>query len=58
LRLRDLNDAQDRLIDGGFGLCAGCGKPISAERLHVDPAVSLCIGCQQVAEGQLLRRVS
>jgi RNA polymerase-binding transcription factor DksA len=56
LRLHDLNDAQDRLIDGGFGLCANCGKRISEQRLHVDPAVSLCVACQQIAEGEMLRR--
>jgi RNA polymerase-binding transcription factor DksA len=58
MRLRDLNDAQDRLIDGGFGLCADCGKRISEQRLHLDPAVSLCVECQQIAEGELLSRAS
>ena len=56
LRLRDLNDAQDRLIDGGYGLCLGCGKAISDQRLQVDPAVSLCVECQQMAEGDALQR--
>jgi|SRR5215831_4072813 len=56
LRLRDLNDAQDRLIDGGYGVCIDCGKRISDRRLRVDPAASLCIACQQNADGELLRR--
>ena len=56
LRLRDLNDAQDRLIDGGYGLCVDCGKRISDQRLRMDPAVSLCVACQQMAEGEPLRR--
>src|SRR5215467_7575408 len=55
-RLRDLNDAQDRLIDGGYGLCSDCGKRISDQRLRIDPAASLCIECQQVTEGEQLRR--
>jgi RNA polymerase-binding transcription factor DksA len=56
LRLRDLNDAQDRLIDGGYGFCTDCRKPISDLRLRVDPAVALCIACQQLADGELLNR--
>ena len=53
-RLRELNDAQDRLIDGGYGLCADCGASITASRLKADPAASLCINCQQVAEGEVV----
>jgi len=56
LRLRDLNDAQDRLIDGGYGICVECGNRISDKHLRVDPAVTLCVACQQIAEGELLRR--
>jgi RNA polymerase-binding transcription factor DksA len=54
-RLRELNDAQDRLIDGGYGRCANCGAGINDRRLRADPAASLCIDCQQVAEGEVLR---
>ena len=54
-RLRDLNDAQDRLIDGGYGVCSDCAKPINDQRLRMDPAVSLCVECQQIAEGERLR---
>lgn len=56
LRLRDLNDAQDRLIDGGYGRCADCGRQISDQRLRVDPAVSLCVECQEITEAEQLRR--
>jgi RNA polymerase-binding transcription factor DksA len=56
LRLRDLNDAQDRLIDGGYGFCGECRKRISNKRLRVDPAASLCVECQQITEAELLRR--
>jgi RNA polymerase-binding transcription factor DksA len=56
LRLRDLNDAQDRLIDGGYGFCVECGKRISDKRLRVDPAASLCVECQQITEAERLRR--
>jgi len=56
IRLRDLNDAQDRLIDGGYGVCNDCGIRIGEQRLHADPAASLCLACQQLAEGEGLRR--
>ncbi len=49
-RLRQLNDAQDRLIDGGYGLCADCGETIGDDRLRANPAASLCIGCQKLAD--------
>ena len=49
-RLRDLNCAQDRLIDGGYGRCNICGNEIGNGRLAADPAVSLCIACQTATE--------
>ncbi len=49
-RLRDINDAQDRLIDGGYGRCVECAEEIQRNRLLVDPAASLCIGCQRSRE--------
>ena len=55
-RLRELNDAQDRLMDGGYGACCECGKRISAQRLEADPAALLCIACQQVAEREPSRQ--
>lgn len=49
-RLRELNDAQDRLLDGGYGVCGVCERKIGTPRLHADPAVSLCLDCQQLAD--------
>ena len=49
-RLRTINDAQDRLLDGGYGVCIDCGERIDAKRLLADPAVSLCLTCQGLAE--------
>jgi RNA polymerase-binding transcription factor DksA len=50
-RLRAINDAQDRLIDGGYGTCVECGDQITVKRLCADPAASLCIYCQSRTEG-------
>lgn len=49
-RLRDINDAQDRLLDGAYGRCVDCGKDIDARRLQANPAASLCIVCQRMAD--------
>jgi RNA polymerase-binding transcription factor DksA len=51
-RLREVNDAQDRLMDGTYGCCTDCGAEIDSRRLAADPAASLCITCQRSAEAQ------
>jgi DnaK suppressor protein len=55
-RLRKLNDAQDRLMDGGYGSCVECGGGIGIKRLVADPAALTCMDCQQRAEGEMLCR--
>ena len=55
-RLRHINDAQDRLIDGGYGVCVACGDRISEQRLLADPAASMCFDCQRIAAGEMLCR--
>jgi RNA polymerase-binding transcription factor DksA len=49
-RLRELNDAQDRLMDGAYGRCRDCGVEIDSGRLAADPASALCLNCQRSAE--------
>ena len=49
-RLRALNDAQDRLIDGRYFFCVNCGASIGDKRLRANPAAALCIACQQSRE--------
>lgn len=51
-RLRDLNDAQDRLLDRVYGKCVHCNKQIDHGRLAADPAASLCLACQRIDEGE------
>jgi len=53
-RLREINDAQDRLMDGAYGRCADCGAEIGSNRLAADPAVSLCITCQRSIEAEVV----
>jgi RNA polymerase-binding transcription factor DksA len=49
-RLRDLNDAQDRLLDGAYGRCLDCNAEIDNRRLTADPAATLCINCQRTLD--------
>ena len=49
-RLCSLDDALDRLMAGSYGLCSECGKPIGAQRLNLDAAISHCLACQSAIE--------
>jgi RNA polymerase-binding transcription factor DksA len=51
-RLRAITNAQDRLLDGSYGKCIDCGKKVHTGRLIADPAASLCLDCQRVADGE------
>lgn len=46
MRLRQLSDAQDRLMEGRFGRCLDCDELITERRLRADPAAALCYECQ------------
>jgi RNA polymerase-binding transcription factor DksA len=50
LRLRQLTDAQDRLMEGRYGRCLECDEMISERRLAADPAAALCYECQSAAD--------
>ena len=56
-RLRALNDAQDRLLDGAYGVCQECGAHIGGKRLLADPAAALCLVCQEIAEQESARNL-
>ena len=49
--LSAINNAQDRLLDGTYGKCEECERPIGQARLAVNPYVSLCLECQRIADG-------
>ena len=50
-RLRDIVDAQDRLLDGTYGKCTECNEQIASGRLMADPVANLCLQCQKLVEG-------
>ena len=43
--LAELDRAEERLRDGGYGICAGCGQAIPVERLQARPTASRCVAC-------------
>lgn len=49
--LRDVQSAIQRIADGSFGVCANCGEQIAYRRLAAVPWTSLCLHCQEAAEG-------
>lgn len=45
LKLRDVNEALDRIKKGAFGKCENCSKQIDKARLEANPTAKLCINC-------------
>jgi DnaK suppressor protein len=55
LLLGQVTEALERMAGGKYGVCQGCGKPISPKRLAALPWAARCIECQQAAESRLGR---
>ena len=43
--LADIEAAERRLDDGGYGICERCNAAIPPERLEARPAARTCVGC-------------
>ena len=50
-RLRQVDDALDRLMSGSYGHCSKCGNAIDDAKLEIDPAVEFCHHCQNRQPG-------
>ena len=51
IRLRQVQEALDRMQMGEYGICLFCEEPIPAKRLHALPWAKYCVKCQeQVSE--------
>ncbi len=48
--LRQIREALERIQAGTYGACAGCGEPISHERLLTLPYAAHCVACQEKIE--------
>lgn len=47
-----VNEALERITEGRFGLCVGCGRPITRERLALLPYARDCRDCAQEREAE------
>jgi len=45
IRLKNINDALEKVEEGTYGICDNCKRPISKERLEVNPSAKKCIEC-------------
>lgn len=52
--LLEIEQAVERIDEGGFGSCVHCGEEISPPRLQAVPWARYCVGCQERSEQGLL----
>lgn len=45
VEMQRIKAALDRLDQGKWGWCAGCGEEIAEKRLEHDPSMARCINC-------------
>jgi len=45
MRLKEVDEALDRIVNGTYGVCEECGGPISLKRLEVRPVAKYCVPC-------------
>jgi DnaK suppressor protein len=50
--IEKIRDALDRLEDGTFGICEGCGEEIPLKRLMARPVTTLCFACKKAQEAE------
>jgi DnaK suppressor protein len=48
--LKKIDSAVDRIDNGTFGICRGCGDEIPLPRLLARPVTDLCIACKTKQE--------
>lgn len=51
-RLEGIEHAQQRLLQGSYGVCLDCGEEIPRERLFAQPTAIRCTACQVAFEGR------
>ncbi|HUY38151.1 MAG TPA: TraR/DksA family transcriptional regulator [Candidatus Binataceae bacterium] len=50
VKVKQIDDALDRLDDNTYGVCESCGLEVAEERLNAMPFTRLCRDCQQDME--------
>jgi RNA polymerase-binding transcription factor DksA len=51
--LNDIEAAQQRIADGSYGSCFGCGRAIPVSRLRALPCSRYCATCDRLVRGGL-----
>lgn len=51
-RLHDIEQAEQRMAKGSYGVCADCNEEIPRERLMAQPIAIRCAACQSAAEAR------
>jgi DnaK suppressor protein len=49
-KVKNIDDALERMQEGSYGVCDACGLEIAEERLEAMPFTRLCRDCQQDEE--------
>jgi DnaK suppressor protein len=49
-KVKNIDDALERMDEGSYGVCDSCGLEIAEERLEAMPFTRLCRDCQQDLE--------
>jgi len=50
IRLKCIDSALTKIVEGKYGLCEECDEPIAIERLKFNPTFALCIVCAEEIE--------
>ena len=50
MKIKQIDDALERIGEGSYGVCESCGLEIAEERLEALPFTRLCRDCQQDQE--------
>lgn len=50
MRLREVDEALDRIASKIYGTCEECGEPIGLKRLEVKPVAKYCVPCKTKLE--------
>jgi RNA polymerase-binding transcription factor DksA len=45
-KLKNVNNALEKIAKGGYGICENCGKEIDEERLLACPEAKTCLKCE------------
>lgn len=49
--IQRIDAALRRIEEDDYGYCLDCGEEIASQRLELDPASTLCVGCASKREG-------